>query len=131
VSATVLIVEDESDIALTIRLSLQAEGYDVIGVRTGEAALDIFADDPPDVTILNIALPGIDGLEVARRLRADPSNRAAPIVLSSAHGSGLVRQHADALGCRYLPKPFSIAELATMIAELLAPREQRVAAPME
>jgi two-component system, OmpR family, phosphate regulon response regulator PhoB len=131
VSATVLIVEDESDITLTIRLLLQNEGYEVFGVTTGEAALDIFADDPPDVTVLDVVLPGMDGLEVARRLREDPRNQATPIVITSAHASVQVRRCADALGCRYLTKPFGTAELATTIAELLALRDHGVAAPIE
>ena len=115
-SATVLVVEDEGDIMLTIRLTLQAEGYHVIGVTTGEAALDIFADGPPDVTVLDVALPGIDGLEVVRRIRNDPKNQAAGIIISSA-------QLANALGCGYLTKPFSTAELAATVATVLALRD--------
>jgi DNA-binding response OmpR family regulator len=122
-SATVLVVEDEGDIMLTIRLTLQAEGYHVIGVTTGEAALDIFADGPPDVTVLDVALPGIDGLEVVRRIRNDPKNQAAGIIISSAHASGHVRQLANALGCGYLTKPFSTAELAATVATVLALRD--------
>jgi DNA-binding response OmpR family regulator len=120
VTATVLVVEDEGDIMLTIRLTLQAEGYDVIGVTTGEAALDIFADSPPDVTVLDVALPGIDGMEVVRRLRDDPKTRAARIIISSAHASGHIRQRASALGCAYLTKPFSTAELAATVVRVLA-----------
>ncbi len=122
-SATVLVVEDEADIMLTIRLTLRAEGYDVLGVTSGEAALEIFADSPPDVTVLDVALPGIDGLEVVRRLRKDPNHKDARIIITSAHASGHVRLLTDALGCEYLTKPFSTQELAATIAAALPPRD--------
>jgi two-component system, OmpR family, response regulator BaeR len=122
-NATVLIVEDEADIMLTIRLTLQAEGYHVIGVTTGEAALEIFADSPPDVTVLDVALPGIDGLEVVRRLRKDAVHSDARIIITSAHASGHVRLLTKALGCEYLTKPFSTRELAATVAAVLARRD--------
>jgi DNA-binding response OmpR family regulator len=120
VNANVLVVEDEADIMLTIRLTLQAEGYQVMGVSTGEAALEIFSDSPPDVTVLDVALPGIDGLEVVRRLRKDANHKNARIIITSAHASGHVRLLTDALGCEYLTKPFSTKELAATVAVVLA-----------
>jgi DNA-binding response OmpR family regulator len=124
VTATVLVVEDEADIMLTIRLTLQAEGYRVIGAGTGEEALAIFAESPPDVTILDVGLPGIDGLEVVRRLRADRDHENARIVVSSAHASGDVRRLAAALKCSaYLTKPFSTAALSATVASVLAAPE--------
>jgi DNA-binding response OmpR family regulator len=122
-SATVLVVEDEADIMLTIRLTLRAEGYDVMGVTCGEAAMEIFADSPPDVTVLDVALPGIDGLDVVRRLRKDARHRDARIIITSAHASGHVRLLTDALGCEYLTKPFSTKELAATVAAALGPRD--------
>jgi two-component system response regulator BaeR len=120
-SATVLVVEDEADIMLTIRLTLRAAGYDVIGVTSGEAAIEVFADSPPDVTVLDVALPGIDGLEVVRRLRNDAKHRDARIIITSAHASGHVRLLTNALGCDYLTKPFSTRELAATVAAALSP----------
>jgi DNA-binding response OmpR family regulator len=122
-SATVLVVEDEADIMLTIRLTLRAEGYDVMGVTSGEAAMEIFADSPPDVTVLDVALPGIDGLEVVRRLRKDAKHKDARIIITSAHASGHVRLLTSALGCEYLTKPFSTKELAATVAAALTPRD--------
>jgi CheY-like chemotaxis protein len=119
-SATVLVVEDEADIMLTIRLSLQAQGHRVIAVGTGEEALAKFAESPPDVTILDVGLPGIDGLEVVRRVRADPKISAARIIMLSAHASGDVRRLTEALRCSaYLTKPFSTRELAATVARAL------------
>jgi CheY-like chemotaxis protein len=121
VSATVLVVEDEADIMLTIRLTLQAEGYRVVGVATGEDALAFFRESPPDVTVLDIGLPGIDGLEVVRQIRADPTLGAARIIVSSAHASGDMRRLTEALHCSaYLTKPFSTQELAATVAGALA-----------
>jgi two-component system, OmpR family, KDP operon response regulator KdpE len=123
VTATVLVVEDEADIMLTLRLTLQAEGYRVVGVRSGEEALAIFKESAPDVTILDVGLPGIDGLEVVRRLRADPVTSAARIVVSSAHASGDVRRLTAALRCEaYLTKPFSTTELCATVALVLGAR---------
>jgi DNA-binding response OmpR family regulator len=124
-SATVLVVEDEADIMLTIRLTLQADGYRVVGVDSGEAALEVFNDSPPDVTVLDVALPGIDGLEVVRRIRADRNHSNARIIMSSAHASGDVRRLAMALDCSgYLTKPFSTADLSATIASVLATPER-------
>jgi len=120
-SATVLVVEDEADIMLTIRLTLQADGYRVVAVGSGEEALAVFNDSPPDVTVLDVALPGIDGLEVVRRIRADRNHESARIVVSSAHASGDVRRLAAALKCSaYLTKPFSTADLSATVASVLA-----------
>ncbi len=105
---------------LTLRLTLQAEGYRVVGVRTGEEALEMFKESPPEVTILDVGLPGIDGLEVVRRLRADPSTSAARIIVSSAHASGDVKRLTDALRCdAYLTKPFSTTELCATVVTVL------------
>ena len=124
-SATVLVVEDEEDIMLTIRLTLQADGYRVVGVSSGEEALAVFNESPPDITILDVALPGIDGLEVVRRLRADRKHGNARIIMSSAHASGDVRRLSMALGCSgYLTKPFSTADLSATIASVLAAPER-------
>jgi DNA-binding response OmpR family regulator len=57
---------------LPVRLAFQGEGYQAIGAESGEEALAIFAESPPDVTVLDVGLPGIDGLEVAHRRRANP-----------------------------------------------------------
>jgi two-component system, OmpR family, alkaline phosphatase synthesis response regulator PhoP len=119
-SARVLVVEDEPDIMLTIRLALQADGYEIVGAGSGEDALAIFAENPPDVTVLDVALPGIDGLEVVRRIRADPRLAAARIIVTSAHVSGDVRRLAQALGCSaYLTKPFSTQELSATLIRVL------------
>ena len=128
-SATVLVVEDEADIMLTIRLTLRAEGYEVLGVTNGEAAMEVFADNPPDITVLDVALPGIDGLEVVRRLRMDSKHRDARIIVTSAHASGHVRRLTDALGCRYLTKPFSTKELAATVAATLCSRDTATIKP--
>jgi CheY-like chemotaxis protein len=120
-SVTVLVVEDEADIMLTLRLTLQVEGYRVVGVSTGEEALAFFEASPPDVTVLDIGLPGIDGLEVVRQLRADPRHSAARLIISSAHASGDVRRLTEALRCSaYLTKPFSTEELIQTVRTALA-----------
>src|ERR1700688_1465492 len=127
--ATVLVVEDEADIMLTLRLTLQVEGYRVIGVSTGEEALAFFEATPPDVTVLDIGLPGIDGLEVVRQLRADPRHAGARLLVSSAHASRDVRSLTQALGCNaYITKPSSTEELIQTVRAVLAAPSAEAAA---
>lgn len=82
---TVLVVDDEPDVRLIARLVLQADGYDVREVSSGaEALAELDASGPPDVLLLDVRMPGIDGWEVLRRLRADPAGPRVPVVVFTA-----------------------------------------------
>ena len=74
----VLVVEDDEDIAQALQRSLRMEGYEVRAVPDGQAALEHGRSFAPDLVILDLGLPGLDGLEVARSLRADVRSRARP-----------------------------------------------------
>jgi two-component system response regulator MprA len=114
----ILIVEDEEQIASFIRRGLALEGYEVDAVADGQTALIRARESKPDLVILDLMLPGLDGLEVCRRLRAVHSS--LPILILTARDSVSDRvQGLDAGADDYLVKPFALAELLARIRALL------------
>ena len=117
---TVLVVDDERDILELVQYNLDKEGYQVTAVATGEDALLAARSKLPDVVVLDLMLPGVDGLEVCRRLKADPKTRGIPIVMLTAKGddadvvAGLELGAAD-----YITKPFSPRVLTARIRAVL------------
>ncbi len=113
----ILVVDDEPAIRRTLRTNLQARGYDVIAVETGEEALRETASAMPDLVILDLMLPGLSGLEVCQALRSDSQ---VPILVLSARGEERTKVHALDLGADdYLTKPFGMDELLARVRALL------------
>lgn len=113
---TVLIVDDEPDIVLTVRLTLEIEGFRVLSASSGETALELLQNEEPDVVLLDLRLPGIDGFAVLERL---PSTKA-PVIVLSAHASGATIDRAFSMGCRdFVTKPFHPEDLVTKVNEAL------------
>lgn len=118
--ASVLVVDDEQDILELVEYNLNKEGYRVLTVATGEDALRVTKSQTPDAIVLDLMLPGVDGLEVCRLLKADPTTRHIPIVMLTAKGSeadvvaGLELGAAD-----YVTKPFSPRVLTARIKAVL------------
>jgi two-component system, OmpR family, KDP operon response regulator KdpE len=107
--ARVLVVDDEAQIRRALRVALHANGYDVEQAETGEEALDAIAVRPPDLVILDLGLPDLDGVEVCRRLR---EWSRLPIIVLSAHGDDAAKVRAlDEGADDYVTKPFSLPEL--------------------
>jgi two-component system KDP operon response regulator KdpE len=105
----VLVVDDDPQILRAVRTSLQARGYDVSTAGNGETALDVLSEDPLDLVVLDLGLPGIDGHEVIRRIRGWS---AVPIIVLSVRESQAEKVAAlDAGADDYVTKPFAIAEL--------------------
>jgi two-component system alkaline phosphatase synthesis response regulator PhoP len=114
----VLVVEDEPSLQVTLRDRLEAEGYDVTVIGDGEAALESCARQPFDVVLLDVALPGRDGFEVCRELRARGTN--VPILMLTARSQLVDRVVGLKLGADdYLTKPFEMAELLARLEALL------------
>lgn len=121
----VLVVDDDPIIIELLVLNLELEGHDVVTASDGRQALDRAHDADPDLVLLDIMMPEIDGFEVCERLRADPATATLPVVFLSAraHEADLVRGTkvgADA----YVTKPFDPMELMELIARLHGAHER-------
>ena len=112
----VLIVEDEPDIRELVVHHLKREGYQVSAASSGEEALRQVQAAPPDLVILDLMMPAMNGLEVCRRLRQDPSTVSLPIVMLTAKGDEVDRVLGLEIGADdYVSKPFSPRELLARI----------------
>ncbi len=117
---TAIVVEDEEDILEVIRFNLEREGYRVVPVKDGEEAVRRVRRDAPDIVLLDLMLPGLDGLEVCRRLKADEVTRDVPIVMVTAKGEESDVVLGLGLGADdYIVKPFSPRELVARINAVL------------
>ena len=122
----ILVVDDEDDLLELVRYNLAKEGFEVVCVSSGEEALKAARKDPPDLIVLDLMLPAVDGLEVCRRLKADARTRDVPIVMLTAKSeeadmiAGLDRGADD-----YIGKPFSPRVLTARIKALLRRQEAK------
>jgi len=117
-SATILIVEDEYAVARGVQYALQQEGYAVTVARSGEEGLEFATQQAPDLVILDVRLPGMDGFEVLRRLRSTGSK--APVLFLTARDDEVDKVIGLELGADdYLTKPFGLRELMSRIKALL------------
>jgi len=129
VSKKILIVEDESDLVKLLKYNLEKEGFKVTYATDGSIALAEARRDPPDVIILDLMLPGLDGLEVCRQLRRSEKFARTPILILSARGEEADRVVGLELGADdYVTKPFSTREMIARVRALLR-RNEPVAPP--
>ena len=111
----VLIVEDEPPMRTMLRDNLEIEGYEVLAVATGEDAVDAALRARPDVVLLDVILPGIDGFEVCERIRATGATTA--IIMITARNSEADRRTGLRAGAdEYVPKPFSLQRVLGLVA---------------
>lgn len=104
----ILVVDDEEDILELLKFNLLREGYQVCGALTGEEALRLAQSEGPDLIVLDLMLPGIDGLEVARKLKDDPKTKQISIIMLTAKGEEADIVTGLELGADdYITKPFS------------------------
>jgi len=116
----ILIVEDETEIAQLIQLSLEKEGFLCRISRDGINALRMFQEQPPDLIILDLMLPGLDGLEVCARIRQKPGAKDPYILMLTAKGEEIDRVIGLSTGADdYMIKPFSPRELVARVRALL------------
>lgn len=116
VKPLILLVEDEPAQRDVIAYNLVAEGYGVAEAGDGEEALLLVAENPPDLVILDWMMPKLSGIEVCRRLKADPATRAIPVIMLSARLDVPDRVHGLETGADdYVGKPYSVAELMARI----------------
>lgn len=131
----ILVVDDEAHIGELLNYNLSAAGYRVTVAETGEEALQLIAKELPDLILLDLMLPGIDGLEVCRRLKANPVTRPVPIIMLTARSEEMDKVVGLELGADdYVTKPFGVRELVARVKAMLRrvantqpePTEQRV-----
>jgi DNA-binding response OmpR family regulator len=119
-STRVLVIDDESPIRLLCRVNLEAEGMDVLEAADGPSGLEKARAEAPDVILLDVMMPGLDGWRVAEELLDDPRTSAIPIVFLTARAELRDRARGiDLGGVDYVTKPFNPVELAPLVRDLL------------
>jgi CheY-like chemotaxis protein len=117
---TLLVVDDQPELRLLIKLTFSGTGFSVREAADGESALTACAAEVPDVVLLDVMMPGIDGYEVCRQLKSQPRLRNTLVVLMTAGDQATERVRAREAGADfYVPKPFSPAELLQLVTEHL------------
>jgi DNA-binding response OmpR family regulator len=127
----IVVIEDEADILEVLQYNLKREGYRVHASRNGENGLDIVRRENPDLVLIDLMLPGLDGLEVCKRLQADPVTSAIPVIMVTAKGEESDIVLGLQLGADdYVTKPFSPKELLARVKAVLrrGPPRETVAA---
>ncbi len=116
----ILIADDEADLRLLLRETLDDERTEIVEAADGPAALEIARRRHPRLLLLDIALPGLSGLEVCQQLKASAATRDITIVMLTAHSQGKDREQAFANGADYfITKPFSPVQLIKLVQQLL------------
>lgn len=119
--ARVLVVDDEPDVLLLCRLNLEQHGHEVLEALNGKAALEIARERLPDVVVLDLMLPGIDGYDVLETLRAHPDTAAVRVLVLTAKSLRADRERSRDLGAAaFMTKPFLPDELVETVHRVLA-----------
>jgi two-component system, OmpR family, phosphate regulon response regulator PhoB len=121
----VLVIDDEAPIRLLCRVNLEAEGVTVLEAADGSTGLAIARSQRPDVILLDVMMPGLDGWSVAEELLEDPLTRDIPVVFLTARADLRDRVRGiDLGGLDYITKPFNPVELATLVREVVGAVER-------
>ena len=119
-TASVLVVDDEPNIVLSLEFLLKQAGFRVRMASNGEAALAAIAEDPPDLVLLDVMIPGRDGYAVCQAIRANPAWQGVRVLMLTAKGSEIQREKGLSLGADdYITKPFSTRELVDRVRRML------------
>lgn len=117
----ILVVEDEESLLKLESILLSSKGYTVTGVMDGRSALEEVKANRPDLVILDIMLPEIDGFEVCRRIKEDPDTSHIPVLILTAKKNSQDMERGRQVGCDvYMTKPFKSAKVLDMVQELLS-----------
>ncbi len=117
----VLVVDDEREIRNLLRTSLSAEGYEVVVASNGEEAIGLAKTENPQVILLDIEMPGIDGIETCKRLESDEKTRLIPIIMMTSRGDRDIEAYLEG-ATDVVNKPFDIVQLAIRVKSMLRVR---------
>ncbi|HKQ70966.1 MAG TPA: response regulator [Polyangiaceae bacterium] len=124
-SPKLLVVEDETDIVRTLEYNFRQAGFEVFTATSGREGLRLAGAKSPDLVLLDLMLPDIQGVEVCRQLRGDPKTRATPVIILTARGEEVDRVVGFEIGADdYVTKPFSVRELILRARAVLRRGEQ-------
>ena len=119
-TASILVADDEPNIVLSLEFLLKQAGFRVRTVSDGEAALAAIAQEPPDLILLDVMIPGRDGFAVCQAIRGNPAWRDIRIIMLTAKGGEVQREKGLSLGAdEYVTKPFSTRDLVERIRRML------------
>jgi two-component system, cell cycle response regulator DivK len=119
-SKRILVVEDQMDSLQIVRDLLRVNGYEMTEAQNGEEAIAAVAKERPDLILMDIQLPVMDGYEATRRIKADPSLSSIPIIAVTSYALSGHEEKARAAGCSdFVPKPYSPRQLLAKIREYL------------
>ena len=125
----ILVVDDEADVRELMTVVLETAGYEVNELDCGKGVIDFVAAAPPDLIVLDVTMPVMDGMAVLELLRIDPTARTIPVLMASAQNQESTMRRARDLGANdFLVKPWVDGELEWRVAECLAQAEGRQAA---
>jgi two-component system phosphate regulon response regulator PhoB len=127
---TILVIDDEKDILKLVQYNLEKEGYPVLTAKTGEEGLELAKAKKPDLVILDLMLPGIDGNEVCKLLKSGAQTRAIPVLMLTAKGAEVDQVLGLELGASdYITKPFSVKVLLARVKNAFRRAETLKEAP--
>ena len=117
---TVLVVDDDPVIVKLLQVNFEMEGYNVLTANDGEEGLHRARTERPDIVLLDVMMPKMDGLQVARALKDDPETAPIPVILLSAKAQAADVQAGRDVADDYITKPFDPLELLERVSQLLA-----------
>jgi len=118
--ATILVIDDEKDLIELVRYNLEKDGFDVIAATDGQSGLDVVKKHRPDLVVLDLMMPGVDGLQICKQLRADPRTDRIPVIMLTAKATEADRIVGLELGADdYITKPFSPREVVARVKAVL------------
>jgi DNA-binding response OmpR family regulator len=121
VGSLILVADDDEDILLLVTTRLRRDGFEIVQANNGKQALELARERRPALAVLDIGMPGLDGVQVLEQIRADDDLRGTRVLLLTAKAQESdVRRGYDAGADAYVKKPFSPAELSTRVRELLS-----------
>ena len=119
-SQKILVVEDNNRNRRLLKILLESRGYEVIEVVTGEEAMRYLSDSKPDLILMDIQLPNVDGLELTKNIKSSPETADIPIVAVTAYAMKGDKERILEAGCDgYISKPIDTRRLALLVAEIL------------